>query len=144
MKFDNYQKQLSCQARFKMTAFIVKNVKHTYHINCGFLREFWALRKAVTTHVKKIAVSFLDVYEIVNLIFFLGQLFVLQKCDGHSTMNSRVVPTFILLTVSNVVGPPSPLRSHKYHLHCFSQSILLLHLQDTFFPPHHLLQTHEF
>ena len=69
MKFDNYQKQLSCQARFKMTAFIVKNVKHTYHINCGFLREFSTLRKAVTTHVK-ITVSFLDVYDIVNLVCF--------------------------------------------------------------------------
>ena len=31
----------------------ILSIKSSYHINCGVIQEFPALRKAVTTHVKK-------------------------------------------------------------------------------------------
>ena len=90
---------------------VVRHILNTYHINCGFLSPE---RSRNNTHDKLRYLFWRFWYH--RSYFFFGRLFVLQKCDGHLTMSSRVVTSFILLTVSNVVGPPSSLRSHKYHL----------------------------
>ena len=47
---------LRCQAT-PMVTFLNAESNLFYHINCGVIQEFPALRKAVTTHVKKYRIS---------------------------------------------------------------------------------------
>ena len=93
------------------SSLVVRHILNTYQINCGFLSP----ERSRNNTRDKLRYHFWRVW-YHRSYFFFGRLFVLQKCDGHLTMSSRVVTSFILLTVSNFVGPPSPLRSHKYHL----------------------------
>ena len=49
------------------------NKKFIYHINCGIIEGFPALRKAVTTHVNKITVTF---------YFYANQLLTRESWSG--------------------------------------------------------------